>query len=107
MEEAVAVERSNVVELRPGTSPQVDREREFVEFMVQKLKDYREMGVTVDSLMMCFVGTAPGEGPDDPPDHNWLSVTRFIGDDRNVPATLAFMAMFVQKYVSDGFSFSD
>ncbi len=98
--------KSNVVEIRPGTSAQTDREREFVECLLTKLREYREMGVEVDSMLMCFVGTKPEfteEGEE--PDAYWLSVFRFIDEDRPAGMTLAYMSAYIQKYTLDGFTF--
>ena len=98
--------KSNVVEIRPGTSAQTDREREFVDCLLTKLREYREMGVEVDSMLMCFIGTKPEfteEGEE--PDPYWLSVFRFIDEARPAGMTLAYMVAYIQKYMLDGFSF--
>ena len=105
--EEVAV-KSNVVEIRPGTSAQTDREREFVDYLLQKLRDYREMGIEVDSLVMLFAGSKMEvvEGGEEL-DEDWLSISRFISEDRPTGPTLAFLALYFQKYVTDGIVFSE
>lgn len=108
MEEKAVRTGANIVEIRPGTAAQTDREREFVECLLQKLREYRDMGVEVDSVMMCFVGTkvdvVEGEAE---ADSSWLDLFRFLSDDRDVGPTLAFMSMYIQKYVSDSLWYSE
>ena len=100
MEEATV--KSNVVEIRPGTSAQTDREREFVDYLLQKLRDYRENGVEVDSLVMCFTGTKQGE---DQVDLDWLAISHFLDEDRSIAPTLAYMALGLQSYIMGGRDF--
>jgi hypothetical protein len=105
--EEVAV-NNNVVEIRPGTAAQTDRERDFVDYLLQKLRDYREMGVEVDSLVMMLTGTRTEviEGETEV-DDNWLGISRFISEDRSTEPTLAFLSLYFQKYVTDGIVFSE
>lgn len=94
--------KSNVVEIRPGTSAQTDREREFVELLLQKLREFREMGVEVDSLVMCFVGAKQLE---EHVDDSWLAISHFISEDRNIMPTLAYTALCLQSYAMGGRDF--
>lgn len=106
MEENAVKTKSNVVEIRPGTTAQTDREREFVEYLLQKLRDYRELGVEVDSMVLLFTGTQPAMA-DEEEDGEWFSISRFIGEERPVGPTLALLSICFQKYVTDSVAFSE
>ena len=102
MEENTVKAVTNVVEIRPGTAVQTDREREFVEYLLQLLRQHREDGVEVDSLMLCFCGKKDyNDDGETKTDREWLGVSRFLADERCTASTLAYMAMFIHKYASD------
>lgn len=96
--------KSNVVGIRPGTVPTTSRERELVEFLIQKIQKYREDGVEVDSIMLVLAGKAT-ERDDETKEmvthDSWLGYNFWVADDRPTTPTLSYMTAFMQRCLMD------
>jgi hypothetical protein len=99
--------RDNVVEIRPGTTAQTDRERELVECLLTELRKNRELNIEIDSVLMCFLGSKIEDGKEEESDPYCLSVFRLVDESRPIGMTLSYMSAYIQKYTLDEFRFSE
>jgi hypothetical protein len=102
--------RDNVVEIRPGTTAQTDRERELVECLLTELRKHRELNIEIDSVMMCFLGSKTEydkDGKEEESDPYSLSIFRLVDESRPIGMTLSYMSAYIQKYALEEFRFSE
>lgn len=97
MEETHLKPNTNVVEIRPGTAAQTDREREFVDYLLQNLRDFRGDGIEIDTIVMGFVGTQTAKDTKTEADDEFVHVSYFIGENRLPASTLALVSICVQS----------